>query len=107
MLHPLRPIKVLISPSIPGWSGKSITSVLVYCFSFLLIVCSDLSCQYLRIAALAFPVAADDIQCIDGETFLEIIISTVSPFLSFDCNAASCPFTLHPIAVLPILVCTA
>ena len=46
----------------------------------------DLSCQYLRIAERAFPVAEEDSQCNDGEAFFEVSIFTRSPFFKIVCK---------------------
>ena len=71
-------VDVLVS-TIP----KDIHNVVLYCLDFKGLEFS-LNCQYLLIAALAFPVFVVLIQCKDGETFFEVIILTTSPFLKID-----------------------
>ena len=66
----------------------------------------NLSCQYLLIEALALPVFEDDNQCKEGETFVEVKILTISPFLRIVCQSLSMPLITQPVAVSPILVCT-
>ena len=100
------PIIDVTSPSLPGWSGSEIHSVVLYFFTLSAFLFS-LYCQYLRIEALAFPVLVDDNQCNDGETFFDAIIFTTSPFVKVDCNGLSFPLISHPIAVSPIWVWTA
>ena len=79
----LVPIMVVTSPNFPGSSGREIQSVVLYIFSFTGFLFS-LYCQYLRIAALAFPVFVLVNQCKDGETFFDVIILTTSPYLKID-----------------------
>ena len=100
------PINELTLPNCPGLSGSEIHKVVLY-FLIRSSFFSPLSCQYLRIAALAFPVFVTGIQCKDGDWFLEVIILTLSPFLKIVCNSDLFPLISQPIAVLPILVCTA
>ena len=66
-----------------------------------------LSCQYLLIAARAFPVFAIVNQCKDGEALFETMILTKSPFVNTLCIGDVFPLISHDIALSPILVCTA
>jgi hypothetical protein len=55
------PIREVMLPNCPGLSGKEIHKVVLYFFNFSSFS-SPLSCQYLLIAALAFPVLVIGIQ---------------------------------------------
>ena len=97
------PIRELTLPNCPGLSGNEIHKVVLY-FLILSSFFSPLSCQYLLIAALAFPVLVIGIQCKEGDCFLEVIMFTLSPFLKIDCSSLLLPLISQPIAVSPIFV---
>ena len=73
----LSPIIVVTSPILPGSSGSEIQRVVLYFFSLIGLRFSRY-CQYLLIAALAFPVFVLLSQCNDGDTFFDVIISSQS-----------------------------
>ena len=100
------PIKELTIPNWPGLSGNEIHKVVLY-FLDISCFCSSLLCQYLLIAALAFPVFVTGIQWSEGDCFFEVIILTLSPLVSIVWSSLLLPFISHPIAVSPIFVCTA
>ena len=77
-------------PKIPGLLGKLIERVEVYSLTFVSFS-NNLSCQCFLTDALALPVLLDDNQCKDGDTFLDVIISTISPFFKDDCKGEVVP----------------
>ena len=98
-----KPIRVLTFPKIPGLWGKSIDKVELY-FLVFWFFSENRPCQCFLIDARALPVLREDNHCEEAQTFLEVIIEIMSPFLSEVCNGESLPFISHPTAVSPIFV---